>query len=53
MSTATKFRSASVKAGSGPRRSHTKNVRVASAMTIGTKTPLILSARRWIGALEP
>ena len=53
MSTATKLSSASVKAGSGPKTSQTRKVTVASAITTGTKMPLILSASRCIGAFEP
>jgi hypothetical protein len=31
----------------------TKKVIVAMAITTGTKTPLILSAKRWMGAFDP
>ena len=51
--TATVFRSANVRAGSGPNRSQTKNVTAATPITAGTNTALILSARRWMGAFDP
>ena len=53
ISTATKFESASVKAGSGPNTSQTTNVTAASAMTTGTKTLLTLSASLCMGAFDP
>src|SRR5215212_11587701 len=53
MSTATKFMSANVNAGSGPKRNQIMKTSVASTMTAGTKTLLILSARRCIGAFDP
>ena len=51
--TATVFRSAKVRAGSGPSKSQIRNVTAATPITAGTNTALILSARRWMGAFEP
>ena len=45
--------SASVSRGSGPTIAQARNAAPASPRTIGTKTSLIRSARRWIGALLP
>ena len=53
ISTATKLRSAKVRAGSGPNINQIKKVIVAMAITTGTNTALILSASRWMGALDP
>ena len=44
---------ARVRRGSGPKRYQPAKVRRATARTPGTKTSLIRSARRWIGALDP
>ena len=45
--------SARVSFGSGPSRHQSANVSAPIARTTGTKIPLIRSASRWIGALEP
>ena len=45
--------SAKVIRGSGPATTQIANVPSATTRTTGTKTPLMRSARRWIGALEP
>ena len=44
---------ARVSRGSGPTSSHATNVTTPRMSTSGTKTSLIRSARRWIGAFEP
>ena len=44
---------ASVIRGSGPAANQTTNVATPTTRTNGTKTSLIRSASRWIGALEP
>jgi hypothetical protein len=46
ISTATMFSNARVNAGSGPNAHQIPNVARATAITTGTKTALILSARR-------
>ena len=45
--------SANVSRGSGPSANQIANVATAMARTSGTKTSLMRSARRWIGALLP
>ena len=45
--------SARVNRGSGPKTNQTTKVPAATRSTAGTKTSLIRSARRWIGAFEP
>ena len=45
--------SANVSRGSGPSSNQTAKVAAATTSTNGTKTSLIRSASRWIGALEP
>ena len=39
--------------GSGPTTNHTTKATIATAITMGTKTPATWSASRWIGALVP
>ena len=51
--TAMKAVRARVIRGSGPARNQIAKVSPATISTSGTKTSLIRSARRWIGALEP
>ncbi len=50
--TAMKLERANRKAGAGPKTSQTPKLRIATPMTIGTKTAAIRSATFWIGGLE-
>ncbi len=52
-STATKLSRARLNTGSTPASIQTTKVSRAMPMTVGTKTAATLSARRWMGALEP
>jgi hypothetical protein len=53
ISTATAAVKARTSAASGVAMNHTTKVAIAIEITTGTKTPLIRSASRWIGAREP
>ena len=52
-STETAVTKAKLSAGSGPKMSQAAKVRMAMAMTTGTKIAATLSASCWIGGLEP
>jgi len=51
--TATKFKSAKVNAGDGPKLNQITKVAIAMEITMGTKYPAMTSANLWIGAFEP